>query len=93
MSAAMLLCSPYTVPTFSCIIGEDGTSSGLFALCVLSRAGVGAERPGAPGAQGTVLRARHLADKWHRKDGILAELSIHMFTWVNTKKIKVLCQI
>lgn len=77
----MLLCSlDESVPTFSCVIGQDGASSGLPALRVLPGAGVGAERPGRPGAEGAVLRAGHLTDGRHGQDGITTQLSLHMFT-------------
>lgn len=68
------------VLTFSCIIGEDGASSGLLALRVFSRAGVRAQRPGGPGAKGTVLWARYLTDDRHGQDGVSAELPLHIFT-------------
>lgn len=46
----VLLVHDLGVLTFSCIVGEDGASSGLFALSVFPRASVGTLRPGGPGA-------------------------------------------
>lgn len=77
------------VPTFPCIIGKDRASSCLFALCIFSRAGMGAERPWGPGAQGTVLWARHLTDGRHRQYGITTELPLHIFTWMYTGRFRI----
>lgn len=72
--------------TITCIIGENGASSRLFAFCVFSRTGVGAKRPGRPGTQGTVLWARHVTNGRHGQDGIAAELPLHIFSCMYTSK-------
>lgn len=51
---------------------------------------MGAERPWGPGAQGTVLWARHLTDGGHRQYGITAELLLHIFTWMYKGKFRIL---
>lgn len=75
------------VYTFSCIVGQDRTSSHLLSLCVLSRAGVGAVRPGGPGTQGAVLWTRHLTDDRHGQNGVAAQLLFHIFTWEDRSNI------
>lgn len=83
----LLFCSLCAqVLTFSCIIGKDRVSSGLFALCVFPRAGVRALRPGGPGAEGTVFWAGHLTDNRHGQDGVTAELPLHILTCRDTSR-------